>query len=109
MPGPGSWSDPSAGSSQLEPYWSRIVLSVSGVGDAVTDADRGPTAVGRRGSRSGQIVTAPIDDVGPEQVVQGSGEGVHQAGERPDGEQQHPDQSVHLESQWSGCHQFDLG
>jgi hypothetical protein len=41
-----------------------IVLSFSGVWAAIAGADWGPAAVCRRGSRSRQIITASIDDVG---------------------------------------------
>ena len=51
---------------------------LSGVRGAVTGADRGPASVCWGGSRSRQIIAAPVDDVGAEQVVQRNCEGVHQ-------------------------------
>src|SRR6478736_7417835 len=70
------------------------VGSVSAV--AVGGADAAPA--GPAGAvAGGPAVARPVDDVGPEEVVQRGREGVHEPREGPQREEQHPDDRVDVE------------
>ena len=71
---------------------------------AVLGADGLPAAPVVHRARAGRVPPGAVDDVRAEEVVQGRGERVHQAGEGPHGEQRHAPQHVHVEARGRGGH-----